>query len=69
MNIDYWINWAKRAAADLREYAEAAEQSGASQPRTEALLSEFDDLLADRPTWKYQPRYTEGDATTLLDEL
>lgn len=57
MNIDYLSDWARRAAADLRLYADAARQAGTPQLVTESLLAELDDIRAGRPLW--QRRHAE----------
>lgn len=69
MDTDYLVDWAKRAACDLQEYAEEAEKAGSPQPATKALIKELDDLLAGRPTWwRYQNQRNEKEET-LLDAL
>lgn len=57
MNIDDLTHWARRAAADLSDYAKAAAEAGTPQANTEALIAELDDILAGRPVW--QRRYAE----------
>jgi hypothetical protein len=52
MNHADLTDWARRAAADLREYADAAAEAGSPQPHTQALIEELDDILAGRPIWQ-----------------
>jgi len=55
MDTDYLIDWAKRAASDLREYADEAEKAGSPQPITAALVDELEDILEGKPIWwRYQ---------------
>ena len=54
------LSWADRAAADLREYADAAELSGSPQDATESLLREIDDIKSGRSQWTRAPGMRSG---------
>ena len=45
-------SWARRAAEELRGYVAAAEEAGFRQPDATVLLTEYDDIVAGRPTWQ-----------------
>ena len=64
------LDWANRAAADLRSYAEAGEAAGSPQDTTEALLKELTDLKRGRAQWLRAPGIRSGPVEpTSLDQL
>jgi hypothetical protein len=71
MNTDDLSDWARRAAADLRSYADAAAEAGTPQADTEALLSDLDDIRAGRPLWqrRYAERCDEQLSSSFLSSL
>lgn len=63
-------SWAIRAAQDLQEYADAAEEAGGGDPVTKALLAEFEEIRAGRETWARRAQRSGGEQEeTLLDRL
>ena len=54
MNHDQLQNWADRAAQELQEYIDAAQEAGSDEPATQALLDEYHRLQQGLPTWQTQ---------------
>jgi hypothetical protein len=68
-NLTELERWARRAADDLREYADSGREAGTPMTTTEALLDELDAILAGRPLWQRRILERADDAPGIADLL